>query len=72
LTARESLRLPQSLSYPKTIKELEMLTLSEFKTWLQSPWLTGQLILAIPPGGCELSGYKIDYNNETGFIYERI
>jgi CRISPR-associated endonuclease/helicase Cas3 len=72
LTARESLRLPQSLSYPKTIKELEILTLSEFKIWLTSPWLAGQLILALPPGGCELSGYKINYNNETGFVYERI
>jgi CRISPR-associated endonuclease/helicase Cas3 len=72
LTARESLRLPQSLSYTKTIKELEILTLSEFKTWLQSPWLTGQLILAIPPDGFKLSGYKINYNNETGFTYARI
>jgi CRISPR-associated endonuclease/helicase Cas3 len=72
LTARETLRLPQSLSYPKTIKELEILTISEFKTWLKSPWLAGQLILAMPPDGCELSGYKVNYNNEMGFVYERV
>jgi CRISPR-associated endonuclease/helicase Cas3 len=72
LIARETLRLPQSLSYQKTITELEKLTLSEFKSWLTSPWLTGQLILAIPPEGCKLTGYKINYNNETGFVYELI
>jgi CRISPR-associated endonuclease/helicase Cas3 len=71
IAARESLRLPQSLSNGKTLEELERRTLSQFSRWLASPWLAGQLILALPPEGAELSGFHIDYNTETGFTYER-
>ncbi|MDO4564492.1 MAG: CRISPR-associated helicase Cas3' [Clostridia bacterium] len=77
LIARECLRLPNALAYERgrdklaeLIYELETLTLSHFKSWLNSPWLKESLILPFGiDGKVRIMGHCLWYDGFEGLKY---
>lgn len=74
--ARQSIRLPSVLfRYGKlksNIEWLEKQTLRYFQAWQESPWLKGELILALDENlQAKFSGYLLTYDRNKGLIYEK-
>ncbi|MGI5948824.1 CRISPR-associated helicase Cas3' [Peptoniphilus sp.] len=75
--AKNTLRLPQSLSKPyiidKTIKELEEYNLKHLRSWQDENWLKGSLgIIFDENGEFILNGFKLHYDNKYGLLCERL
>jgi len=73
--AMQRLRLPAIFSskynIKKTIHELEEKNIQELSQWQKCSWINGELVLLLDENNrCELSGFKIEYDNEKGLTYE--
>lgn len=80
LVAGCSLALPRSLSAPwkieQTIKKLEADNLHDIPAaWQSSPWLRGELVLAMQREGdvwvARIGGYRLEYDRENGLAATR-
>lgn len=76
MLARQKILLPRILCVPwmiaHTIEELEEKTHPAFIEWQKSPWLKGELVLALNEQfEAELCGYRLAYSKADGLLYEK-
>lgn len=70
-----SIQLPHELCWnlDETIRELENISLNEFRAWQQSDWLKGELFLVLDEQlNAELCGYQLHYDQNYGMISTKI
>ncbi|MDR2670119.1 MAG: CRISPR-associated helicase Cas3' [Oscillospiraceae bacterium] len=69
--ARQSIRLPVSLSTSACIEELEAICCSRFAQWQQSVWLSGELFLVFDENNkTTLGGRCVVYSEADGLWWE--
>lgn len=74
MLACQKILLPRILCVPwmidRTINELEEKTHSTFGEWQKSPWLKGELVLALNEQyRADLCGYRLTYSKADGLLY---